>query len=96
MLKTPLPEIKKSSPFSAFFIFLYVFSFLISFICVSVTRHYLQCPPPPRTVHLFLDCATGPILLQAVQIIKLPKNEKKLSVGFIFYYTMTLMHKNTT
>lgn len=47
MLKTPLPEIKKSSPFSAFFIFLYVFSFLISFICVSVTRHYLQCPPPP-------------------------------------------------
>lgn len=94
MLKTPLPEIKKSSPFSAFFIFLYVFSFLISFICVSVTRHYLQCPP--RTVHLFLDCATGPILLQAVQIIKLPKNEKKLSVGFIFYHTMTLMHKNTT
>ena len=49
MLKTPLPEIKKSSPFSAFFIFLYVFSFLISFICVSVTRHYLQCPPPPHS-----------------------------------------------
>ena len=60
MLKTPLPEIKKSSPFSAFFIFLYVFSFLISFICVSVTRHYLQCPPPPAQYICFLIVPPDP------------------------------------
>ena len=56
MLKTPLPEIKKSSPFSAFFIFLYVFSFLISFICVSVTRP----PPPPAQYICFLIVPPDP------------------------------------
>lgn len=87
---------KKVISFFGFFYFLVCFFFFDFFYLCFCNTTLLTMSPPPRTVHLFLDCATGPILLQAVQIIKLPKNEKKLSVGFIFYHTMTLMHKNTT
>ena len=69
-------KLAKNKLFSFRLILLILISLII--LLTSSMIVFKQNQSDNNKVHVFIDCATGPILLQAVHLIQLPKNEKKL------------------
>ncbi len=77
--------------------FVFFLSYMIAFVVYDITAE--------KRVHIFMDCATGPILLQSTRIMQLPKTEPKLVAWGTFTkplhfnakkYSIKFLSKNET